>query len=71
MIVNTIFMVHQREIPVLRVARLPMMKSNTWFKLYWTSIMMTTNFLGYTPPLSLSLSPDAIFGNVIVVESCI
>jgi len=30
-----------------------MMKNNIWFKLYWTSIMATTIFLGSDPSLPL------------------
>lgn len=51
----TFLMAHQREIPIRKVVRLPMMKNNIWFKLYWTSIMVTMIFSGSAPSLPPSL----------------
>jgi hypothetical protein len=62
----TFLRAHQREIPIGKVVRIPMMKNNIWFKLYWTSIIVTTIFLGSDPSFPPSTRPWHTHTNAMV-----
>jgi len=56
MSITIILMAHQREVPIHEEEWIPTRNNTIWFKLYWTSIMMTMVFSGFS--LSLSLPPN-------------